>query len=231
MNMPLPRRRETRSALPPLENGDHLDQKTFHERYEAMPDHVRAELIGGIVYMSSPLKRPHGRHHFQTIGWLYRYSAATPGTEGLDNATAILGEDSEPQPDCALLILPECGGQTREDEDEYVHGAPELLSEIALTSAAIDLHRKLRDYEKAGVLEYVVLLVRQDRVLWYVRRGERFEELTPGPDGIYRSEVFPGLWLDPAALLRRDTARVEEVLQQGLATPQHKAFVERLQKH
>jgi hypothetical protein len=54
------------------------------------------------------------------------------------------------------------------------------------------------------------------------------EELPPGPDGIYRSEVFPGLWLDPAALLRHDGPRVLEVLRQGLATPEHGAFVARL---
>ena len=49
---------DPKKDLPPLVNGDHLDQKTFHERYEAMPE-VRAELIGGIVYMSSPQKMRH----------------------------------------------------------------------------------------------------------------------------------------------------------------------------
>jgi hypothetical protein len=37
------------TKMPPLEPGDRLDQKTFHERYEAMPEHVKAELIGGVV--------------------------------------------------------------------------------------------------------------------------------------------------------------------------------------
>src|SRR5882724_10993855 len=94
--------------IPPLENGDHLDQKTFHERYEAMPEHVRAELIGGIVYMSSPSKSPHGRYGISFYQWLAEYEVATPGTEALAGATSILGPESEPEPDGCLLILPEC---------------------------------------------------------------------------------------------------------------------------
>jgi Uma2 family endonuclease len=214
-------------ALPPLENGDHLDQKTFHARYESMPEDTRAELIGGIVYMSSPLKRPHAKMHMRTSHWLQEYEDATPGTEAFDNATNILGEESEPQPDLCLLIAPNELGQTR-DEDEYIFGAPELIVEIASSTESIDLHRKRRDYQEAGVREYVVVAVRQARVFWFLLRNSQFEELAPGDDGIYRSEVFPGLWLDPAALLRRDAPRIREVLQQGLAAPEHAAFVARL---
>src|SRR6266576_6124530 len=89
-------------TLPPLENGDRLDQKTFHERYEAMPPDVRAELIGGIVYMASPMKRRHGRYGTRMIRWLGEYEEATPGTEVLDNTTNILGPESEPEPDGCL---------------------------------------------------------------------------------------------------------------------------------
>src|SRR5262245_58007076 len=86
-------------TLPPLENGDHLDQKTFHERYEAMPSHVRAELIGGIVFMASPQKPQHGQQHQRISRWLDEYEEATPGTLGYVNSTNILGPDAEPQPD------------------------------------------------------------------------------------------------------------------------------------
>ena len=213
--------------LPPLENGDHLDQKTFHERYEAMPEEVRAELIGGIVFMPSPLKRPPGRTHLQICRWLGNYEDATPGTEAYDNTTSILGPDSEPQPDACLLIGVPAFGQTR-DQDEYIVGAPELIVEIASSSEAIDLHRKRDDYQRAGVREYVVVVLRQQRILWWVLRGGVFEELMPGTDGIFRSEVFPGLWLDPGALLRQEGARAQEVLRQGLATPEHADWVARL---
>jgi Uma2 family endonuclease len=212
-------------ALAPLENGDHLDQKTFHARYEAMPPDTRAELIGGIVFMPSPLKRPHGRLHVRLNGWLLDYEDATPGVQAFDNATTILNDENEPQPDSCLLIA--TGGQTR-DEDEYIAGSPELLIEVASSSESIDLHRKKDEYEQADVKEYLVIALRQRRVYWFVRRGGRFEELAPGQDGILRSEVFPGLWLDPAALLQLDGRRLKEVLRQGLATPEHAAFVAKL---
>jgi Uma2 family endonuclease len=214
-------------ALPPLETGDHLDQPTFHARYQAMPGAARAELIGGIVYISSPLKRPHGRVHMVINGWLLEYEKATPGTESLDNTTSILGPQSEPQPDACLRVLPENGGQTRE-KDDYVVGAPELIVEVASSTESIDLHAKRTDYEQAGLREYVLVVLRQARVLWHILRNGRFEELTPAADGTLRSEVFPGLWLDPAALLRRDLLSVIETVHQGLQTQEHTAFVARL---
>ena len=75
----------------PLEPGDCLDQKTFHARYEAMPEPVKAELIEGVVYRPSPLKLEHGDVHGEVIAWLKLYKAATPGTRVVDNATTILG--------------------------------------------------------------------------------------------------------------------------------------------
>lgn len=217
--------RSSPSTIPPLENGDRLDQKTFHERYEAMPPDTRAELIGGIVYMPSPLRTPHGRSHGRIMHWLIEYEDATPGTEALDNATTILGEESEPQPDGSLIISPP-HGQIRL-EDEYIVGAPELISEIASSTEALDLHRKKDDYELAGVQEYIVVALRQMRVFWFIRRGGKFEEMQP-LDGILRSQVFPGLWLDPGALLRKDGKRMREVLTMGLASPEHAAFVNKL---
>lgn len=213
--------------LPPLEEGDHLDQPTFHARYEAMPEGTRAELIGGIVFMPSPLKRPHGRMHILVARWMSEYEEATPGTEAFDNTTSILGPESEPQPDLALLIATEKGGQTR-NEDDYIAGPPELILEIASSTDAIDLHRKRNDYEAAGIREYVVVVLRQARVLWLVLRDGHFQEMPVAADGVLRSEVFPGLWLAPTALLQLDRARVLEVLRQGLASPEHAAFVAQL---
>jgi Putative restriction endonuclease len=214
--------------LPPLENGDHLDQKTFHERYEAMPPNVRAELIGGIVYMSSPLKRKHGRSGARLIHWLMSYEDATPGTEVVENATNILGPTSEPQPDGCLFILPECGGQVWEDDRGYINGAPEFVGEISDSTESIDLNQKKRDFEEAGVREYFVAAMRTKQIHWFIRRRGKFKELAPGSDGIFRSEVFPGLWLDPVAFLKRDGNRLLAVLRDGLASPEHAAFVGKL---
>lgn len=215
-------------TLPPLEAGDHLDQPTFHARYEAMPRGFRAELLEGVVYMPSPMKRPHDRQQFKLVSWLDWYELATPGVEGGSGPTVILYPDSEPQPDGCLYLLPTKGGQLRFTEDEYLAGAPELVVEIASSTESYDLHEKKRVYERAGVREYLVVALRQQRVFWFELRDGRFHELPPDVDGLYRSRVFPGLWLDPAALLRLDSARLREVLNDGLASPLHAAFVAQL---
>jgi Uma2 family endonuclease len=213
--------------LPPLEPGDHLDQKTFHARYEAMGDDVRAELIGGVVIMPSPAKPRHSGTHSNLNWWLSAYRQATPGTESHVDGTAVLGDDSEPQPDGMLLVHPQHGGQVR-IQDEYFTGAPELVAEIGSSTESYDLHSKKHDYERAGVREYVVVALRQQQVFWFRRQDNHFVPLEAGSDSIFRSEVFPGLWLDPVALLKGDMARLREVLAQGLATPEHEAFVKRL---
>jgi Uma2 family endonuclease len=215
--------------LPPLEAGDHLDQATFHARYEAMPPDFRAELIGGVVFVPSPLRKEHGSHHALVMGWLTNYWIATPGTETLDNTTAILGDESEPQPDAALIIEPASGGQTSVSEDGYATGPPELIVEVASSSESIDLHRKRRDYEQAGVLEYVVVVLRQRVVRWFVLQDGTYREVEADAGGLFKSIVFPGLWLDAPALLRRDGRQVMATLQHGIETPEHAAFVQHLQ--
>ena len=213
--------------LPPLVNGDHLDQKTFHERYEAMPE-VRAELIGGIVYMSSPQKMRHGYHHFQLIGLTNDYVDDTPGTGGCVNTTSILGPDAEPQPDTCLFILPEYGGQTAVDDKGYMTGASEWIGEISASTESIDLNRKKLNYEKAGVREYMVAAVRTKQLFWFIRRRGKFKPLPPGADGIIRSEVLPGFWLDADAFLNRDSKRLLAALRQGLASAEHATFAAKL---
>ncbi len=208
--------------LPLLIPGDHVDRATFHARYKAMPGETFAELVGGVVYMP-PRYAPHGKAHSELISWLVGYKAGTPGVEALDNATILLADDGEPQPDGCLIIAPERGGRTRLEGD-CIAGAPELVAEVAYCSAAYDLYSKKRDYERAGVREYVVVILREQQVRWFALRRKQFAALAPGEDGVLRSEVFPGLWLDPAALLRRDTNAVRATLEQGLATPEHAEF-------
>lgn len=217
-------------GFPWLENGERMDQKTFHERYLNTPEGFRAELIGGVVYVSSPLKIRHGRSDAAFVTLLYLYSASTPGTETQVNTTTILGEDSEPQPDSALLILDEYGGQSKDGDDDYTHGAPELIVEVALSSRSLDLNAKLRDYEAAGVREYLIYDLKKREVRWFENRNGRFQPSSPENDGIFRSNIFPGLWLDPQALASREKAALIATLHRGLASPEHAAFVEELQR-
>jgi Uma2 family endonuclease len=218
-----------RVEIAPLEAGDKLDRETFHERYQAMPEGFRAELIGGVVHMPSPTKRQHGQAHGWMSTWLCNYADATPGVEMLDNASALLGPEQEPQPDACLLITPEFGGQTCV-RDDFVVGAPELIVEVASSSVSIDLHAKKDDYEKFGVVEYVVLAVRSKEIFWFRLVEEKFREHPVDSDGVHRSVVFPGLWLDAQALFREDRVRVREIAAEGLRCQAHADFVARLAK-
>jgi Uma2 family endonuclease len=138
-----------------------------------------------------------------------------------------MAEDSAPQPDLALEIDPKFGGQSRL-EGEYAAGAPELIVEISHTTSAKDKGAKLRLYERSGVLEYLTVRPRQQQIVWRELVDGKYREIAPAEDGCLRSGVFPGLWLDPAALWAGDLNAVAETVHQGIATPEHAEFVERL---
>ena len=133
--------------------------------------------------------------------------------------------DNEPQPDAVLLIDPACGGQAHISADDYIENAPEFVAEVAASSVSIDLHTKFQIYQRSGVREYLVWRVLDQAIDWFVLRAGHYERLVPDAQGILRSEVFPGLWLDTAAVLRGDIAAVLATVQHGLASPEHEAFV------
>jgi Uma2 family endonuclease len=213
--------------VPPLVPGDFLSRDEFLRRWEAMPHVKRAELIRGVVYMPSPLRAEHGISDNDIGTWLGVYRAETPGCSAMNNATWLMGEGSAPQPDTSLRILPEFGGQSR-TEGGYAAGAPEFLAEDCLSSTAFDLHQKLEVYQEAGVREYLAVLLREREVRWHRLVGAHFEVVPAPADGVHRSVAFPGLWLDAAALLAGDLARVLAVLNDGLRSPEHAAFVAQL---
>jgi Uma2 family endonuclease len=218
-------------GIPPLENGDRLTRFEFERRYNAMPHLKKAELIEGEVYMPSPVRhRRHGHPHTRLITWLGMYETDTPGVEAGDNGSIRLDMDNEPQPDGYLIILPERGGNARISEDDYIEGAPELVAEVATSSASYDLGKKLNAYRRAGVREYIVWRVIDRQIDWFVNREGLLEPLAESADGIRRSTVFPGLWLDSAALVQGEKATVKRVLEQGLGSPEHADFVARMER-
>jgi hypothetical protein len=196
-----------------------------------MPNLKKAELIEGVVYVPSPVShRYHGKPHYNLIFWLGTYEAGTPGVESGDNSSLLLDLDNEPQPHTHLMILPSHGGRVQIDEDGYVVGAPEWIGEIAASSASYDLNVKFKAYQRLGVKEYVVWRVYDRAIDWFVRRQGRFDRLGLSPSGFYQSKVFPGLWLDSAALMDGNLPAVAQAVQGGLATPEHAAFVARLHR-
>lgn len=217
------------SPIPPLEPGDQLTRTEFERRYHAMPDLKKAELIEGVVHMPSPVRwKRHARPHTFLITWLGVYQASTPGVQGGDNGSIRLDLDNEPQPDATLIVEPACGGQVQISADDYIVGGPELLAEVSASTASIDLNAKLRIYRRNNVKEYLVWRVLEQAIDWFLLRDGQYDRLPLNDDGIYKSVVFPGLWLDPVKLADLDLGAVLQILQKGLASAEHAAFVQKL---
>ncbi len=213
---------------PPLNSGDRLSRAEFERRYQATPD-IQAELIEGVVYVSSPIHaKNHADPHFIINTWLGVYCATTPDVIGSDNATLRLDLENEFQPDVLLRLKPEVGGQVQVTDDDYLEGVPELIVEVSASSASYDLHDKRRAYARNGVPEYLVLLAYEQEVRWFVLREGVYDLVEPDENGLLHSEVFPGLWLQPTALWAGDLGALLAALQEGLASPEHAAFVTQL---
>lgn len=222
----IPHKKRRSRTIPPLESGDHLTLREFERRYERMPEVKKAELIEGVVYMPSPVHfQSHAEPHSLIVTWLGTYLAATPGIHLGDNATVRLDADNEVQPDVLLRLDESRGGHSRVSDDDYVEGAPELIVEIAASSASIDLRDKWNAYRRNGVREYVVWQVYDGRLDWFNLVEGDYQRLQPVENGVMRSSGFPGLWLSVEALQAGDLATVLETLGKGLRAPEHKKFV------
>ncbi|MBO0351984.1 Uma2 family endonuclease [Phormidium pseudopriestleyi FRX01] len=214
---------------PPLESGDRLTRFEFERRYDAALDIKNAELVEGVVFVASPVRaNRHGNPHAIMMAWLGTYWMATPGVGFYDNATVRLDEENEPQPDALLRIEPAVGGNSWITEDDYIGGAPELIVEIAASSASYDLNDKLNAYQRNGVQEYIVWQIYENKLDWFILQEGRYVSLESDEQGILRSQVFPGLWLSVEALRQKEGATLNAILQQGLQTAEHQEFVQGL---
>jgi hypothetical protein len=216
--------------VPPLRDGDRMTRAEFERRWDATPHVKKAELIDGVVYMPPALSIDHGAPHFDLIGCMAMYRLLTPGVQGADNASIRFDDKNMPQPDILLRLDEAYGGRSRIDADRYIEGGPELVAEIARSSASIDLGVKKESYRRHDVQEYIVWRVDNRAVDWFALRDGLYVPNLSGPDGVLRSEIFPGLWLDPAALVAGDTARLLIVAQQGHGSPEHTEFVRQLRQ-
>ena len=162
----------------------------------------------------------HGKPHFHLIGWLDRIASRLPGVDGGDNSSLRLDLDNMPQPDAFLYILPDCGGQVRIAEDDYIEAAPELIAEVASSSASYDLHAKLHAYRRNGVKEYVVWRTRDRAVDWFVERGWRVRAASSrrrmGSFGASSSRASGSI---PSPLIRDDRAALLRVIGRGHGQP------------
>jgi Uma2 family endonuclease len=214
---------------PPLESGDRLSRPEFERRYTADPHIKKAELIEGIVYLASPLRfNPHAEPHGRLATWLGTYAAmTTPVTFGIE-PTLRLDLDNEPQPDAVLRLDEAVGGQSRITADDYLEGIPELVAEIAASSAAIDLGDKKNAYRRNAIPEYIIWNVYDNQLDWLHLVEGVYIPLPIDADGIIRSRVFPGLWLAVNDLLAANMAPVLTTLQSGLQSMDYQDWVSSL---
>lgn len=219
-----------RIGIPPIEAGDRLDRAEFHRRYLATPRIKKAELVEGVVFVPSPLRLTyHAEPHADLIGWVQTYRAATPGIRVADNATLLLDDRNELQPDLVARIDEQHGGRSRRTPHDYLAGAPELVIEIASSSASYDLHAKRSVYERHGVQEYLVWRTLDGGVDWWELVDGRYTALPRDAEGRIASRVLPGLVLDLPALLDGDFARVLATQLARHGGPAHAAFLRQLQ--
>ncbi len=214
---------------PPLASGDHLAAAEFLRRFKAMEEVKKAELVNGVVIMASPVRiDQHGEPDSMAQGFLFNYSVATPYTRSATNTTVRLGPDDVPQPDVLLRVLPDAGGRSRIDSKGYLSGPPELIFEIAASSASIDTREKRDAYRRAGVQEYIVWRTDDAEIDWWQLNEDEYVRLAPDEAGIIRSAVFPGLWLNVEGMLMENASLVIACLNQGLASIEHLHFIEKL---
>jgi len=128
-----------------------------------------------------------------------------------------------------MLIDPEHGGRVTLSDGYITHG-PELAAEVAASSVSINAAAKKQAYARNGVQEYILWRIEDQVIDWFALHGGRYSVLTPAADGILRSEAFPGLWLDPAALLSEDFGRVLAVSQLGVSSAGHAEFLAKLRE-
>jgi Uma2 family endonuclease len=190
-------------SLVDLHNGDRMSRDEFLWRWEQIPDIKRAELIDGVVYLSSPLSEWHSDYELLLCSWLLAFEDRVPGLKILPNATWLLG-DSSPQPDLALIRQQ----GSSHSEGKFRQGPPELAVEISYSSLAYDLGPKLELYRRTGVQEYLTILLEDKKAQWRVLGSDGRYRLLKLSGGFLKSKIFPGLWLDPVALFPPDRKRL-----------------------
>jgi Uma2 family endonuclease len=208
----------------PLQSGDILSVAEFHRRYQQHPEIKKADLVEGVVYVSSPVHAEHGEAHLKVNFWIGSYLAQTPGIRAADNLSVRLDNENEVQPDVCLWLR---DGQAQIGEDRLLSGAPDLVIEVAASSASYDLYQKRRVYQRSGVREYLVLIAYEEEARWFSLEEGVFQPIA-AEDGVLRSRIFPGLWLNPDHIWAGDFAAMQALVQQGCQSAEHAEFIEKM---
>jgi Uma2 family endonuclease len=200
--------------------------------FDQLGEHRGLERLEGRLYLPPAAVRfiDHGEPQAILDTWGMTYRLRTPGVYCGASSTIRLGPDHDPEPDLVLFRDARCGGNVTIDDKGYLHGPPELVVEISASTQAKDLQTKRRIYAEAGIPEYIVWDVQASQLYWFDLVGHEYVRRVAPVDGIVHSQSFPGLWLDSNCLIAGDYAGVLATLNNGLDSPEHAAFVQKLAK-
>lgn len=197
----------------PLQSGDRLTRVEFHRRYCQHPEIKKAELVEGVVYVASPVGLQHSTPDGLLQRWLGAYLGDRMDAVLAPNTTVVLDVDNEVQPDACLFYAD--GRSARRGDDGFLHGAPELIAEIAVSSASYDLHSKMNACRRNGVQEYIVWRVFDKAIDWFELVEGTYVRLEPDTRGVLQSKVFPGLKLAVQKMLDGDMKAVLQEARRG----------------
>ena len=149
----------------------------------------RVELLDGYIYALSPI----GSEHASCVDRLTRLFVLRAGTDAIVRVQnpVRLADDSEPEPDLALL-------RPREDAYTSEHPGPEdvmLIVEVADTSLAFDRNVELPLYAEAGIPEVWLVDMASGEIHAYRHpEADRYaEHETVGPGETVRVTELPSL--------------------------------------
>ncbi len=219
------RRTTATTASPPLADGQRLDQAEFMRRYELTPPGFTAELIGGIVHVASPLSSPHGRgscprFHLDRVVLRSHPRDRRPGQR--DHA------DGRPRCPPARFAIAHPArmrrpGSRRGRIRRRCAGTGGRDRSIQPEDRSRRQARRLRTRRRPGV--YRRGPRHQGGSLARPSRRQAGCASCPIPMGSTAPRSSPGSGSIRRRSLRKDLAGVLDVLDRGLATPEHAAFV------
>lgn len=217
------------AAVPFLHDGDRLTMEEFERRWDAMPNLKHAELIEGQVYMNAAALRWdwHSEPHGLLVSVMTHYARVTDGVLFGSDPSVRMNPSSMPQPDAVLRVSEKIGGLSQIQKG-YVVGRPEFVIEVSGSTDRHDLGAKKTLYLNTGVPEYLNWSVPDEQIVLFRLQSSSYEKVAEDHTGILKSLILPGLWFDPAALIRGDRPRIYEVMDMGIASPEHKEFVQEL---
>lgn len=187
---------------------------TFAEFLELVREDQKADLLDGVIFMTSPENIDHNR----LVMWLGTVlklfiEERRLGELTINKVAYRLSPKTAPEPDLAFVSKE----RVEIMKAGYVDGPPDLAVEfVSPDSVERDYHHKRRLYEEGGVKEYWIIDADEKKALFLVRGEAGFVEADL-KGGRFHSRVLPDFTLDPGWLWQRPLPATLPIVQALLA--------------